>query len=108
MTPEEVRRRNEDIINGINHTADVLRRLQGAVGFVISNGYRGDYATRDMALRRNVMIGTIEDVGEIAASPLEMTDILKSRAGFKQKPSDAPVSSPSRFRLGCWKIELTI
>jgi len=108
MTPEEVRRRNEDIINGINHTADVLRRLQGAVGFVISNGYRGDYATWDMALRRNVMIGTIEDVGEIAASPLEMTDILKSRAGFKQKPSDAPFSSPSRFRLGCWKIELTI
>jgi len=108
MTPGEVRRRNEDIINGIKHTADVLPRLQGAVGFVISNGYRGDYATWDTALRRNLMIGTIEDVEEIAVSPCEMTDILKSRAGFKQKPSDAPISSPSRFRLGRWNIELTI
>jgi hypothetical protein len=108
MTPREVRCRNEDIIDGINHTADVLPRLPGAVGFVISNGYRGDYATWDVAIRRNVMIGTIEDIREIAASPIKMIEVLRSRAGFKQKPSDAPIPRPSRFRLGSWNIELTV
>jgi hypothetical protein len=108
MTPGEVRRRNDDIIKGINHTADVLPRLSGAVGFLITNGYRGDYATWEVALQRNVMIGTVEDIGEIAEDPLKATDLLKSRPGFKKRPSDAPPRQPSRFRLGRWNIELTV
>jgi hypothetical protein len=108
ITPREVRRRNEDIIDGINHTADVLPRVSAPVGFVITNGYRGDYATWEVALRRNVMIGTVKDIGEIAADPIKATDIVKSRAGFKKKPSGAPPRQPSRFRLGGWNIELTV
>jgi hypothetical protein len=108
MTPGEVRYRNDDIIKGINHTAEVLPRLSGAVGFVITNGYRGDYATWEVALRRNVMIGTVEDIGEIAADPIKATDTLKSRAGFKEKPSGMPLRQPIRFRLGRWNIELTV
>jgi hypothetical protein len=108
MTPGEVRYRNDDIIKGINHTAEVLPRLSGAVGFVITNGYRGDYATWEVAPRRNVMIGTVEDIGEIAADPIKATDTLKSRAGFKEKPSGMPLCQPIRFRLGRWNIELTV
>lgn len=108
MTPGEVRRRNDDIIKGINHTADALPRLFGAVGFVITNGYRGDYATWEIALRRNVMIGTVEDIEEIATDPIKAIDILKSRAGFKPKPSGMRLDQPTRFRLGGWNIELTI
>jgi len=107
MTPGEVRRRNEDIIDGINHTAEVVPRLPGAVGFLITNGYRGDYATWEVALRRNVMIGTVEDINEIAADPIKAIDVLKSRAGFKPKPSRTPTHQPVRFRLGGWNIELT-
>lgn len=108
MTPGEVRRRNEDIIEGINHTAEVVPRLPGAVGFVITNGYRGDYATWEIALRRNVMIGTVEDIGQIAADPIRAIDILKTCAGFKQKPPHVAAPQPSRFRLGHWNIELTV
>ncbi len=108
MTPGEVRRRNEDIIDAINHTAEVVPRLPSAVGFVITNGYRGDYATWEIALRRNVMIGTVEDIVDIAADPIRAIDILKSRAGFKQKSSRAQLDQPAHFRLGGWNIELTI
>ena len=89
------------------HPEGAARHLR-CVGFVISNGYRGDYATWDGAIRRNVMIGTIEDIREIAAPPIKMIEVLRSRAGFKQKPSDAPIPRPSRFRLGSWNIELTV
>jgi hypothetical protein len=106
LTPGEVRRRNEDVVEGINHTAEVVPRLPGAIGFVITNGYRGDYATWDVALRRNVMIGTVEDIGQIAADPLGAIDILKERAGFKEKPSPTTEPHSSHFRLARWNIEL--
>jgi hypothetical protein len=101
-------RRNQDIIDGINHTAEVVPRLPGAFGFVITNGYRGDYATWEIALRRNVMTGTVEDIGQIAADPMRAIDNLKARAGFKQKPSHLSAHQPSRFRWGHWNIELTV
>ncbi len=88
------------------HPQDGARRR--AVGFVITNGYRGDYATWEVALRRNLMIGTVQDIEEIAADPVKAIDLLKSRAGFKQKPSRVRLDQPTRFRLGGWNIELTM
>ncbi|MGH7984665.1 MAG: hypothetical protein ACREQX_00020 [Candidatus Binataceae bacterium] len=107
MTPREVRRRNEDIICGINHTAAVVSRLPGAVGFVITNGYRGDYATWKVALRHNVTIGTVEDIREVTTDPIRAIDALKARVGFKQTSNPTPTNRPARFRLARWNIELT-
>jgi hypothetical protein len=84
----------------------VVRRLPGAIGFVITNGYRGDYSTWEIALRCSVMIGTIEDIGQIAADPAKAISILKARAGFKQKSPDLQGQAANRFRLGRWNIEL--
>ena len=108
ISPGEVRRRNADIIKGLDHTADMLPRISPAVGIVITNGYRGDYATWDVALRRNVRIGTVEDIEEIAADPVKALDLLKSRAGFKQRPEPKQPNQTPRFRLGRWNIELRI
>ena len=45
-TPWEVQKRNHDILDGIEHTATALGRLpQKSTGFVITDGYRGDYVT---------------------------------------------------------------
>jgi hypothetical protein len=108
MTPREVRLRNSEIICGIHHTADeVLPRLPGTTAFLITNGYRGDYTTWETALCRNVMIGTVQDIAEIAINPIAAINVLKSRIGFKQKPSQ-PLRPRGRFRLGGWNIELTV
>jgi hypothetical protein len=52
------------------------------------------------------MIGTIEDIGQIAADPAKAISILKARAGFKQKSPDLQGQAANRFRLGRWNIEL--
>ncbi len=107
LTPGEVRLRNENIIGGVDHTADMLLRLPPAVGFVITNGYRGDYVTWEAALRRNVMIGTVEDIDSIAADPMTAGHTLKRRVGFGNGTPVSPPRPPDRFRLGRWNIELT-
>jgi hypothetical protein len=108
LTPGEVRLRNEDIISGVNHTADMSERLSPAVGFVITNGYRGDYATWEVALRRNVMIGTVEDIEAIAADPTSAADALRVKVGFGNGTTvQQRLRPPARFRLGRWNIELT-
>jgi hypothetical protein len=109
LTPNEVRLRNEDIIGGVDHTADMLLRLRPAVGFVITNGYRGDYATWEAALRRDVMIGTVEDIDDIAADPMTARETVKARVGFANAaPAHQRVRRPpDRFRLGRWNVELT-
>jgi hypothetical protein len=46
QSPWEVYKRNTDVIDGISHTAEVVRRLgEAATGIVITDGYEGDYAT---------------------------------------------------------------
>jgi len=45
-SPWEVYKRNADVIDGVNHTAEVLPRFrEGVLGFVITDGYEGDYQT---------------------------------------------------------------
>jgi hypothetical protein len=106
LTPPEVRGRDDWIIKDIHHTADLLSRFSDhARGFVITNGYRGDYVTWPAALGRSVMIGTIDDVDDIGTDPTAAADILKRRVGFD--PTKPPPSQPSgvSFKLKDWRIE---
>jgi hypothetical protein len=91
-TPWEVLKRNGEILKGISHTAEVLPRFpEGAVGFVITDGYRGDYYTWQRSLIDGVMVGTINDVEEIAGDALKAIDTLKSRAGFTLSGESEPL-----------------
>jgi hypothetical protein len=102
MTPPEVRGRNNWIIEDIGHTGDLLQRFgDSAVRFVITNGYRGDYRTWPVALRRNVMIGTIDDIEDLAADPVAAGDMLKSRVGF-----DPAAPSPNHLSEICFKLKI--
>jgi hypothetical protein len=54
------------------------------------------------------MIGTIEDIENVAADPIAAGDILKRRVGFD--PAAPPPSHPSDrcFKLKEWRIKLTV
>lgn len=105
-SPWEVYKRNEDVFDGIRHTAEVLPRFrEGALGLVVTDGYEGDYATWARSLASNVPVATLQDLEQIASDPEGAFLILKNRAGIKGRPSSEPV--PERdIELCEWKIRL--
>lgn len=105
-TPWEVSKRNQDLIDGVEHTAEVLKRFPaGTVGIVMTDGYRGDYQTWQVALSRGVGIGTVEDIEDIAKDPGKALNVLKSRSGFATNSRGGPVED-REFELMGWKFRL--
>lgn len=91
-TPWEVYKRNDDILKGIEQARDARRRLgEDMTAVVMTDGYRGDYATWRSALDEQVGIGTLEDVDDIARRPAQTFGLLQQRVGFDGHPhGDAP------------------
>lgn len=105
-SPWEVWKRNDDVLKGIGHTSEVLPRFRaGAIGFVITDGYEGDYATWARSLETNVAVATIEDLDQIAEEPQRAFQMLKERAGIEGMPSVQPVYD-REIELCDWKIRL--
>jgi hypothetical protein len=64
-TPWEVLKRNEDILEGIDHTASVITLFdKPRYGFVITDGYRGDYDIWRSVLGTGVPVGILSDLGD--------------------------------------------
>lgn len=106
QSPWEVHKRNSDVIDGIKHTADVLRRFrEGALGFVVTDGYEGDYSTWAESLRTRVPVATLQDLGMIAAAPVEAFQLLAKKAGIEGKQTYEP--RPDRLVHLCgWTLRL--
>jgi hypothetical protein len=82
-TPWEVKKRDDYIIEALDHTASVLPNFaSGAIGFVLTDGYRGDYVTWERAIATGVAIGVMDDLEDIADDPEGAVTLLKSRVGF--------------------------
>lgn len=105
-SPWEVYKRNADVLDGISHTAEVIPRFrEGALGFVVTDGYEGDYATWARSLDVSIPIAILEDLEQIASDPAGAFLSLKGRAGIEGRPSSEPV--PERNIEVCeWKIRL--
>jgi hypothetical protein len=104
--PWEVYKRNEDILKGVEHTGQVLQLLQkNALGFVITDGYRGDYVTWASALRASIPIGTLRDVSDIAQDPVNTIELLKQRVGFDQSRKPEPMED-REFNMMGWRIKV--
>ncbi len=86
-TPWEVYKRNEDVINGVNHTKKLVDRGIANQGFVVTNGYRGDYVCWAKSLASSVPIATLRDLDVIASDPSAAVAKLKNRVGIKESPS---------------------
>jgi hypothetical protein len=91
-SPWEVHKRNADILDGIEKADRARRQLgEGVTAVVITDGYRGDYATWRVALERRVATGTLEDLDAIGGDPAKAFEILKQRVGFARQPrSESP------------------
>jgi hypothetical protein len=105
-SPWEVLKRNEDVLNGVIHTSEVLKRFPTSTqGFVLTDGYRGDYQTWKVALDRGVMTGTLEDADAIATEPGSATEVLKQRAGFGRAVEVTSIPDREQDLFG-WKLRL--
>ena len=105
-SPWEVLKRNEDVIDGIIHTSEVLNRLPaGTLGFVLTDGYRGDYQTWKEALNRHIITGTLEDIEVVASEPSRAPEVLKERAGFGRAIEATAIPDREQDLFG-WKLRL--
>jgi hypothetical protein len=105
-SPWEVLKRNEDVIDGIIHTSDVLNRFPtGTLGFVLTDGYRGDYQTWKEALNHDVMTGTLEDIEVVASEPGRAPEVLKERTGFGRAIEATAIPDREQNLFG-WKLRL--
>ena len=106
QSPWEVYKRNNDVLDGINHTTGALPRFrEGALGFVVTDGYAGDYATWARSLETNVPVATLQDLELIARNPGGALQTLKEKAGIEGRPTSEPVPEREADLCG-WKIRL--
>jgi hypothetical protein len=106
-TPWEVRKRNEDIACGIRQARDLVARGAAVHAFVLTDGYRGDYAVWPDALANNVAIGTLDDLEQIARDPLGAPSFLASAVGILPGSTEQSDQLPDREeQLAGWNIRL--
>ena len=105
-SPWEVYKRNTDIIEGIKHTEEMLLRFKlGTLGYVITDGYEGDYLTWAESLRTHIPVATLQELSLITGSPAAAFDILARQAGIQGKPRYKTI--PDRtVKLCGWDIRL--
>ncbi len=105
-SPWEVKKRNDYVIEAIEHTVEVLGRFAPLpFGFVLTDGYCGDYATWEKAIAHGVGIGSIEDISDISRDPSTAFDLLKSRVGFNTADQIQPLPD-CQCELAGWHLRL--
>ena len=77
----EVYKRNQDIFEGLCQAESLVRRGVGDRGLVITDGYRGNYMCWKEALRRDVAIGTLGELEDLARDPNRAIRAMMTRAG---------------------------
>jgi hypothetical protein len=86
-TPWEVYKRNEGLIDGIYHTKGLVDRGVAKQGFVVTDGYRGDYECWAKALAYGIPIATLYDLEVIASDPIAAFAEVKNRVGITDPSS---------------------
>jgi hypothetical protein len=106
QSPWEVYKRNTDVIEGITHTAGVVRRVgEAATGIVITDGYEGDYATWKESLATGIPVAGLKDLDWIAKNPRGAFKILAGRAGIEGDSTPEPLPERSASLCG-WTLRI--
>ena len=79
----EVHKRNEDIMSGLTQIKSIVDRGVARIGLLLTDGYRGDYRCWGEAIRRDVTIGTLHQIEELAQDPDSAIQLMKENAGAK-------------------------
>jgi hypothetical protein len=105
-SPWEVHKRNDDILGGIEQAHRARTQLgKDVTAVVITDGYRGDFATWRVALERGVATGTLEDLDAVASALAEAFEILRRRAGFERAPRGESPQERTADLVG-WSLRL--
>ena len=106
-TPWESFKRNESIIYGVKQAKGLIDRGVAEYGFVISDGYRGDYSCWAEALSTSTPIGTLDDLAQIASDHVGAVSALKGKVGITGDSLHSHERLPDReANLGGWKFRL--
>jgi hypothetical protein len=106
QSPWEVYKRNTDVIEGITHTAELVRRVgEAATGIVITDGYEGDYATWKESLATGIPVASLKDLDWIVKNPRSAFKILAERAGIEGDSAPEPLPERSGSLCG-WGLRI--
>lgn len=104
-SPWEVKKRNEDLFEGIKHTAKVVTRYSEAKGFVITDGYRGDHQVWREALEARVPILTLSEIEVLARSAREAADLAHRLLGIDpDRPGRQTALADREGTVASWRI----
>jgi hypothetical protein len=105
-SPWEVYKRNVDILDGIEQVHRARAQLgEDVTGVVITDGYRGDFASWRVGLERRVATGTLEDLDAIASDPGQTFEILSRLAGLG-RPSRSESQRERTCDIMGWSLRL--
>ena len=106
QSPWEVLKRNTDVIEGIRHTSDIVKRIGSTTkGIVITDGYGGDYMTWQESIKTGIPVATLDDLTLIAEDPLTAFSTLAARAGIDEIQSSMNTAE-RKVSLGDWTIRM--
>ena len=105
-TTREVYNKNCDVLRGVSQVESLVKRGIARRGLVITDGYRGDYRCWEEALKREIIIGTLHEIKELARDPKNAVQLIKKRVGVSNGER-VPEGLLDRDRdlLG-WKLRL--
>jgi hypothetical protein len=105
--PWEMHKRNEDLVEGVKQTRSLLDKGMAHHGFVVTNGYRGNYLCWVDALSHGVQIITLEEMDRVARDPATVARLAKDLVGIPDKTKNKAVRLPSREgSLFGWTLRL--
>ncbi|MDX6531621.1 MAG: hypothetical protein QOH41_3911 [Blastocatellia bacterium] len=106
QTPWEVFKRNEDLLTGLRQTRSLLDRRVAQHGFVITDGYRGDYICWKRALDEGVPIATLYDLGIIAKDLTSAVSAVKKRVGIVDGATSPEALADREGDLVGWTLRI--
>lgn len=106
QTPWEVLKRNEDVAKGLKQTRSLLGRGVASLGFVVTDGYRGDHTCWKAALAENVPIANLYDLEVIAEDPAAAIAEVKRRVGILDGAASLEGLPDREGDLFGWKLRV--
>ena len=102
----EAYKRNQDIKRGVSQVKSIVERGVARTGLVVTDGYRGDFRCWGEALRREVTIGTLHEIEELAQDPDSAIQLMKEKAGVKIDGRSGQRLPDRKAEILGWKLRL--
>jgi hypothetical protein len=107
QSPSEVRKRNADLLKGIDQAVQAREFTGAQIAFVVTDGYPGDYECWHKADSRGVILATLDEIDQIALDPVAAAFRIRASAGMNGPRSVGKLSENEReCELIGWTLRL--